>query len=110
MSRRAALGRHGFCKTAKIGRRTSKSRRRYESSKPLPPREEAIPDQNLNCPGHREPADAEPTSELRLAVNAGAGLPDRKILFQPIKQLEVERPVEFGLERNFCDHKIQSFG
>ena len=85
MSRRAALGRHGFRKAAKMGRRASKSRWRYESSKPLPSRQEAVADQNLNCPGHRESADAEPPSQLRFTVDAGAGLPPRKILSKPIK-------------------------
>ena len=102
MSCRAALGRHGFCKTAKIGRRASKSWRRYESSKPLPPREQAVADQNLDRPGDSKPADAEPTSELRFTVDAGAGLTHRKILSKPIKQLEVERPVEARLKRSFC--------
>ena len=109
MSRRAALGRHGFCKTAKIGRRASKSWRRYESSKPLPPREDAVPDQNLDCPSDRKPADAEPPSELRLAVDAGAGLPDRNVLSEPVDQLEVERPVEAGLKRSF-GQVTQSYG
>jgi hypothetical protein len=104
------VGRHRFCETAKIDRGAPKSRWRYESSKPLPPCEQTIADQNFNRSGDSKPADAEPTSELRLAVNAGTGLPDRKILFQPIKQLEVERPVEFGLESSLGDHKIQSFG
>ena len=110
MSRRATLGRHGFCKTAKIGRRTSKSRRRYESSKPLPPREQAVADQNLDCPRDRKPADAEPPSELRFTVDTGAGLPDRNVLSKPIEELEVERPVEAGSKSSFGGHVTQSYG
>jgi hypothetical protein len=102
MSRRAALGRHGFCKTAKIGRRASKSWRRYESAKPLPPREDAVPNQNLDCPSDRKPADAEPPGELRFTIDPGAGLPHRKVLSKPIEELEVERPVEAGTKRSFC--------
>jgi len=104
MSRRAALGRHGFRKTAKMGRRASKSRRRYKSSKPLPPREKAIPDQNLDCPRDRKPADAEPPSELRFAVDTGARLPDRNVFSKPIEQLTVERPVNTGIKRSFGGH------
>jgi hypothetical protein len=85
MSRRAPLGRHGFCKTAKISRRASKSWRRYESSEPLPPREEAVPDQNLDCPSDRKPADAKPPSESRFTIDTGAGLPDRNVLSKPIE-------------------------
>jgi hypothetical protein len=110
MSSRTALGSHSFGETAKIDRRPPKSRWRYESSKPLPPREQAVADQNLDRSGDSKPADAEPTSELRLALNAGTGLPDREILSKPIEQLEVERPVKFGLEGSLGDLKIQSFG
>jgi hypothetical protein len=110
MSRRAALGRHGFCKTAKIGRRTSKSRRRYESSKPLPPREDSVADQNLDCPSDRKPADAKPPSELRLAVDTGAGLPDQNVLSEPIEELEVQGPVEAGSQSSFGGHVTQSYG
>src|ERR1700733_12693531 len=102
MSRGAALGGHGFCKTTKIGRRASKPWRGYESSEPLPPREQAVADQNLDRPGDSKPADAEPTSELRFTVDEGAGLTPRKILSKPIKQLEVERPVDARLKRSFC--------
>jgi hypothetical protein len=97
MSRRTALGCHGFCKTAKIGRRTSKPWGGYESSKPLPPREEAIADQNLDCSGDRKPADAKPPSQSRFTVDACPRLTPRKILSKPIEELEVERPVESGL-------------
>ena len=102
MSRRAALGRHGLCKTAKIGRRASKSWRRYESSKPLPPREQAVADQNLDRSSDCKPADAEPPSQLRFTVDACPGLTPRKILSKPIEELEVERPVEAGLKHSFC--------
>src|ERR1700722_6954910 len=102
MGRGAALGGHGFCKTTKISRRASKPWRGYESSKPLPPREQAVADQNLDCPSDSKPADAEPTSELRFTVDEGAGLTPRKILSKPIKQLEVERPVEARLKGSFC--------
>jgi hypothetical protein len=84
MSRRATFGRHGFSKATKMGRRTPKSRRRYESSKPLPPREETVADQNLDCPRDRKPADPKTPSQLRLAVDAGAGAPDRNVLSEPI--------------------------
>lgn len=85
MSRRATLRRHGFCKTAKMGRRTSKSGRRYKSSKPLPPCQEAIADQNLDSSSDRKATDAEPPSELRLAIDAGARLSDRNVLSKPIE-------------------------
>jgi hypothetical protein len=104
MSRCAALGRHGFCKTAKIGRRSSKARRRYERSKPLPPRQEAVADQNLNCPGHREPADAKPPSKLGFTVDASAWGPRRNVFSKPIEQLTVERPVNTGIKRSFGGH------
>jgi hypothetical protein len=39
---------------------------------------------------------------LRFTVDEGAGLTPRKILSKPIKQLEVERPVEARLKRSFC--------
>ena len=102
MSRRAALGRHRFRETPKIGRSASKSRRRYESSKPLPPREQTVADQNLDRPSDRKSADAEPPSELRFTVDACPGLTPRKILSKPIEELEVERPVEAGLKHSFC--------
>jgi hypothetical protein len=102
MSRSAALGSHGFCKTAKKSRRASKPWRGYESSKALPPREQAVADQNLDCPSDRKPADAEPPSELRFTVDEGAGLTPRKVLSKPIKQLEVERSVEARLKRSLC--------
>jgi hypothetical protein len=92
MSGRTAFGRHRFCETAKIDRRAPKSRWRYESSKPLPPREEAVADQNLDRSGDRKPADAEPPSQLRFTVDARPRLTPRKILSKPIEELEVERP------------------
>jgi hypothetical protein len=110
MSRHATLGRHGFCKTAKIGRRTPKSRRRYESSKPLPPREQAVADQNLDCPRDRKPADPEPPRELRLTLNTGAGLPDQNVLSEPIEELEVQGPVEAGSKSSYGGHVTQSYG
>src|SRR5947209_18790049 len=102
MSRNAALGGHGLCKTAEIRRGASKPRRGYESAEPLPPGQEAVADQNFDCPGDRKPADAEPTGQLRFTVDEGAGLTPRKIVPKPVKQLEVERPVEARLKRSFC--------
>jgi hypothetical protein len=102
MSGRTALGRHRFCETAKIDRGASKSRWRYESSQPLPPREQTVADQNLDRSSDCEPADAEPLSQLRFAVDARPGLTPRKILSKPIEELEVERPVDAGLEHSFC--------
>ena len=55
-----------------------------QSSKPLPPCKDAVADQNLDCSSDRKPADAEPPSELRLAVDAG-GLPDRNVVSEPIE-------------------------
>ena len=102
MGRGAALGGHSLCKTTKISRRPSKSRWRYESSKPLPPREQTVADQNLDRSGDCKPADAEPLSQSRFTVDARPGLTPRKILSKPIEELEVERPVEAGLKHSFC--------
>src|ERR1700722_12452613 len=102
MSGHAALVRHRFCETAKIDRRTAKSRRSYESSQPLPSREQTVADQNLDCSSDCEPADAEALSHLRFTVDARSGFSPRKILSKPIEELEVERPVEGGLKHSFC--------
>ncbi len=110
MRRPATLGRNRFGEARKIGGSAPELQWSDEGAEPLPPRDQALADENLDRPRNREAAHFEPPRKLRLAIDAGAGLPRRDVLPQPVEELQVERPIEFGLESGVGGQVTRSYG
>jgi len=99
MARHAPLRLDGVGEAREIRRLAAERRRRHETAETLPAPDQPFLDEPLDGAADREAADAEAPRQRRLAVDAVARPLQRDLGAQHVDELQIERPIEVGVQR-----------